>query len=308
MKPDISFLINNSSGTTRGQSLIQELESSQGSLAVRLIPIDWAKINKQIEQAKAAKLVVIAGGDGTLSSLIPMFIGSDTEIAILPLGTGNDLAKELKGNDNPTIFKLLDEGFEAFKNKSTRLDIWQIIETSSDEQLATFVNYFSIGFSAEVVSRFSKLRKDKYLKSKFTQRLRYILLGAKSLKVKVPNGITITAGDKESLVTSKNRNMCLIFSNISSWMGLSKVQNSNPSDGLLEATFAKSIISYARMFLAKLFPAFTLSSIGSSQSWQLDGLEKPLITNRDGEEFVINSPSIKIEHLKAIKICGVVKF
>ncbi len=40
-------------------------------------------------------LVVIGGGDGTLSSVLPCFVGGSTVYGVLPLGTGNQFARDL---------------------------------------------------------------------------------------------------------------------------------------------------------------------------------------------------------------------
>ena len=42
-----------------------------------------------------APMVIIGGGDGTLSSTVDYFVGSDTVFAVLPLGTANSFARTL---------------------------------------------------------------------------------------------------------------------------------------------------------------------------------------------------------------------
>src|SRR5205085_2105269 len=44
---------------------------------------------------KAAPMVILGGGDGSLSANIDYFIGSDTVFAFLPLGTANSFARTL---------------------------------------------------------------------------------------------------------------------------------------------------------------------------------------------------------------------
>jgi YegS/Rv2252/BmrU family lipid kinase len=42
-----------------------------------------------------APMVIIGGGDGTLSSMVDHFVGTDTVMAVLPLGTANSFARTL---------------------------------------------------------------------------------------------------------------------------------------------------------------------------------------------------------------------
>lgn len=44
---------------------------------------------------KKAPLIIVGGGDGTLSAVTRYFIGSDSTLGVLPLGTGNQFARDL---------------------------------------------------------------------------------------------------------------------------------------------------------------------------------------------------------------------
>ena len=52
---------------------------------------------KPVIKAAMAKspMVIVGGGDGTLSSAVDYFVGSDTIFAVLPLGTANSFARTL---------------------------------------------------------------------------------------------------------------------------------------------------------------------------------------------------------------------
>ncbi|MBC7541757.1 MAG: diacylglycerol kinase family lipid kinase [Candidatus Sericytochromatia bacterium] len=47
------------------------------------------------ELLQAADMAVIAGGDGTIRQVVSHVVGTQTRLAILPCGTGNDLARSL---------------------------------------------------------------------------------------------------------------------------------------------------------------------------------------------------------------------
>jgi YegS/Rv2252/BmrU family lipid kinase len=58
---------------------------------------DPDRIDAEVNAAIArAPMVIIGGGDGTLSSAIDHFLGADTVFALLPLGTANSFARSLE--------------------------------------------------------------------------------------------------------------------------------------------------------------------------------------------------------------------
>src|SRR5208283_1868955 len=56
-----------------------------------------AEIVAEVRRAIVVKpdMIVIGGGDGTLNAAAPIFVGTDTALGILPLGTLNHFAKAL---------------------------------------------------------------------------------------------------------------------------------------------------------------------------------------------------------------------
>ena len=53
-------------------------------------------MDRAIKQAvKRAPMVIVGGGDGSLSSAVDFFLGTDTVLAVLPLGTANSFARTL---------------------------------------------------------------------------------------------------------------------------------------------------------------------------------------------------------------------
>lgn len=93
-------------------------------------------------QAKASgcPIVLIGGGDGTISSLAPFFSGSDVEVGLLPLGTGNALAFDLG------IPADLSGACDIIATGATRaIDLGRIDD-------AYFVNHVAVGAST-LVSR-----------------------------------------------------------------------------------------------------------------------------------------------------------
>ncbi len=85
----------------RGQewfAAAQEALKSQGIEIERASRFE--KIDELLKEAKEAigrgvPLVVAGGGDGTFNALSDLFVGKETVLGLLPLGTGNSLARDL---------------------------------------------------------------------------------------------------------------------------------------------------------------------------------------------------------------------
>uniref|UniRef100_A0A8C7U056 Diacylglycerol kinase n=1 Tax=Oncorhynchus mykiss TaxID=8022 RepID=A0A8C7U056_ONCMY len=225
MKPLLVF-VNPKSGGNQVRDVLSVLELS---------------VQAQLEMyRKVHNLRILAcGGDGTvgwiLSALDQLQLNPQPAVAILPLGTGNDLARTLNwggGYTDEPVSKILSHVEDG---NVVQLDRWNLIVEPNqdavaeerDEQqtdklpLDVFNNYFSLGFDAHVTLEFHESREanPEKFNSRFRNKMFYagtafsdFLMGsskdlAKHIKV-VCDGTDLTSKVQDLKL------QCLVFLNI----------------------------------------------------------------------------------------------
>lgn len=155
----IFFIINVKSGSKSNASkdhLIQKLKKIEKSvLNFTEYPGHGGKIAKFAIKNKASKIVVV-GGDGTINEVASELIHSTIPLGIIPIGSGNGLARHLK---IPMAFDLALH--KALSGKNIAID-------SLKWNDKPFFCTAGIGFDAYVAAEFSKKNQRgfiNYLKS-----------------------------------------------------------------------------------------------------------------------------------------------
>lgn len=97
---NIPAIINVTAGPGRAPEFVAEVEQAlrAAGLDARVIPVhDGKALTKAAEEALSSQppVVIVGGGDGTISSVAAMVAGTRTALGILPLGTRNHFARDL---------------------------------------------------------------------------------------------------------------------------------------------------------------------------------------------------------------------
>jgi len=251
--PLLAF-VNSRSGVSQGAYLIHQLRRLLNPIQV----IDLANE----DPARALRLylelprlrVLVCGGDGTAKWIMNVLEDLNPEcwppIAILPLGTGNDMARVLGwggGYNNQSIVEFLAQVQRAHV---VVVDRWEMKLTpagkgSSRAKTVTFNNYFGIGVDAQAALKFHHLREQKpqLFFSRLVNKLWYGMLGAQDLFrrtcVSLPERLKIVADGKELTLPAHVQGV--IFLNIESYGGGVKLWNVEEDDesagnGLFDAS------------------------------------------------------------------------
>ncbi len=105
---------------------------------------------KRAARDEKVPLVFVGGGDGTISSVARCFVGSESALGVLPLGTGNALARDLGIPSQP------EAACQALANARIReIDLGH----AGDDY---FVNVATIGLSAQIAAELTDDRKRRF--------------------------------------------------------------------------------------------------------------------------------------------------
>lgn len=151
MKKQEYFLIfNPAADRGRAASLIPKIESLFNSrkinyqLAVTKAPLHATELAKQAVK-KGYKIVIAAGGDGTVNEIVNGLAGTDTVMGIIPIGSGNDFSKNLALKKTDLEFNLE----VVLRNKVRVVDLGIM-------NGRYFANQVSMGFTGQI-SAYTKI-------------------------------------------------------------------------------------------------------------------------------------------------------
>uniref|UniRef100_A0A673XMG0 Diacylglycerol kinase n=1 Tax=Salmo trutta TaxID=8032 RepID=A0A673XMG0_SALTR len=236
MRPLLVF-VNPKSGGNQGAKIIQSFMWYLNPRQVFDLSLGGPKDGLEMYRKVHNLRILACGGDGTvgwiLSALDQLQLNPQPAVAILPLGTGNDLARTLNwggGYTDEPVSKILSHVEDG---NVVQLDRWNLtVEPNQDclrfylsdgvfLPLDIFNNYFSLGFDAHVTLEFHESREanPEKFNSRFRNKMFYagtafsdFLMGsskdlAKHIKV-VCDGTDLTSKVQDLKL------QCLVFLNI----------------------------------------------------------------------------------------------
>ena len=198
--------------------------------------------------------VVAAGGDGTISNIIQAMaaLGWKQKIGIIPLGTGNDLARSLgilEAAENGGLENLIKI---ILKGKTKQLDILEV------NNKYTCINYFGLGNDAGILNDFNACRVDESNRLIFKYSLGkavYAFAGIRRLRYKIPAGTVLSYNRDDSRQVQINFDApirSILISNITSYGGGAMLSSkARTDDRIFEVTIIKSVKEWAALHLSR---------------------------------------------------------
>lgn len=293
MRSNIHFIVNPISGKGRNElssALVENFfPKSEYSTSIKKTEFAGHAIaltKSSIEEG--AEIIVACGGDGTINEVASCLVKTPVVLGILPMGSGNGLASNLK---IPTNKK---KGLSILKNQNITS-----IDTGSINGNPFFSNS-GVGFDAHVIS--------DYEENKARQLFSYVQSSIRTLKNYHYNNVVELTYDGTTELISP----FLLFVSNSNEMGykMSLTPRASLQDGLLDLIIVPQL-SHFKLLL------FTLLFLFKKHHWMKEVRFKqvPSVTIRskentilkaqkDGESFISKEPKIEITlHPENLNVC-----
>nr|XP_018903201.1 PREDICTED: eye-specific diacylglycerol kinase isoform X6 [Bemisia tabaci] len=262
VRPVIVF-INPKSGGNQGAKLLQKFQWLLNPRQVFDLTQGGPKMGLELFRKVPNLRVLACGGDGTagwvLSILDQLAFSPPPAVGVLPLGTGNDLARALGwggGYTDEPISKILCNIGES---EIIQLDRWELkVEKNNDAQpneegkdnlpLNVVNNYFSLGVDAHIALEFHEAREahPERFNSRLRNKMFYGQMGGKDLLRRkwknLADFVTLECDGKDLTPKLKEHRVhAIVFLNIPSYGGGTRPWNTGSStiqpatdDGLIE--------------------------------------------------------------------------
>ncbi|KAG7366557.1 diacylglycerol kinase accessory domain protein [Nitzschia inconspicua] len=233
--PDNNFtpllaFVNSRSGPQQGHLLITQLRGLLNPIQVWDLADGGPEEVLESFSAFTRLRILVCGGDGTVSWIVSTIEKMELQrwppIAILPLGTGNDLARIHGwggGYNNESLINILEQVSDGY---ISWLDRWEMtVENKKGrvKQVKSFFNYLGVGADAQAALQVHMLRESRpqLFFSRLVNKAWYGVFGAediiKATSINLPNDITLIADGVEVPLPADSQGIILL--NIDSYAG-----------------------------------------------------------------------------------------
>jgi diacylglycerol kinase (ATP) len=310
-----AFLVNPVSGSGKGRSVFDDLPKILDELGLQ--PDQWTRQvtqhGKVVEQARSllesSDRLIVAGGDGTIGQAMEgLRLSGNTQAAlgVVPLGTGNDLARELnllrvyaRKGLKPLLESLLQD-------RVAPLDLWRVGDH------AVMANYLSFGADGWVTETFANRRDlSESHHSVAGNKIRFARAGMQCLARWLPNDFKVRMTLSDGSIVERGFGGCrsLLALNITSYAsGMLNPIRTRSDDGLLTVMAIPRLWQYGVLALSGPVRRFHHMVQRSLPTWQVKSLEatwtgkNALQVDGEGRSDLLASNRLEITHHGRVRL------
>lgn len=292
------YIVNPVSGKGKGKKAIKLIESFHShdcDIVITNYPKHATDIVKK--ECNNYKTIISVGGDGTLNEIINGFeLGARSNLAVLPVGSGNDFVKNINYNKNikDTLSLITNNNNKVMDVDRGKIEFY---DKENSSKAHYFINNLGIGFDAYV--GFINLNNKV-----FSGLLSYLYAVVKALFNY--QMVDIEYKSKDNMINGKKL-MVSIGNGVCSGGGFYLNPNAIINDGVLDISIFDKITR--RRLLAALPMALInkLDKVPEAKMYMTDyadiKLKNPYFVHCDGEIITTTLKEAKITiQKKAVKI------
>ena len=307
-KPVLLF-VNPKSGGGFGLELMNRLQDTNNVFIVQLpAEEDTWHIRHHDLLDNTDLRVIAAGGDGTVNWVISLLMKTfngpfKPPLAIIPLGTGNDMSRSLGWGSGMTMRGLDDIGsfLESMESSShvADVDVWSIVihnNRTGENIRKRMINYFSFGVDAGVAVYHEMMRKNlqPFLCCQCMSQALFVpagfcnIFGRRDLSEYLNCEMVLNDGTPYKLKTSKGEKNLMFLSTLTAYGGktLWKGPEENKmNDGKFEVLTLGGIISVSLVNIKINLSRPVEQAISSRVE-----TTEPCYYQIDGEGYEMNDP------------------
>ncbi|XP_071869756.1 diacylglycerol kinase epsilon isoform X1 [Bombus fervidus] len=286
--------------------------------------LEWCRL-----LGKVTCTVLVAGGDGTIAWLLNAIHKLGLEpvpsVAVIPLGTGNDLSRVLGwGKEHDPDKDPADILHEIQKAQKVELDRWTVIVKPygglglrSSQQTFYMYNYLSVGVDAQVTLNFHRTRESRFYfySSRLFNKLLYLCFGMQQVVERdckdLDKNIELYLDEEKVNLPSIES---IVILNIPSWAAGVDLWNMG-LEGHEE--YGKQSINDGKLEVVALYSSFHMAQlqVGLSQPYRLGQANsvkvkiiKPCAMQIDGEPWYQHPCEFNIRYCnKAVMLVNTVE-
>jgi len=276
----IRIFVNPYSGNGQGAEFVHQIKEYNPIIT------DPNQLLKQVQQhITPGDIVVVAGGDGTVSQLIEALFITDlieeVNLALIPFGTGNDLVRSIGVDPDTAPYEILKSIHNGTRHSVT-VPVWKFGGVY-------FINYVGIGIDGAILQTTDRLRKIFPVNLALIKTL-FFLSGLRHFGYRIRSKVHLSV---ENNILPLLNKAGVIISNIGYYSGGCSIGSQQVTEAEhVSITVLDSIWSYIYLVWGRINPKRKVPAYFTSERVTIQG--EPLPVQIDGEVGEFRSAPIHL--------------